>query len=87
MKRLVFIALLMVGGCAQKDLTGLGVEFLYTDEKGAPVYEAECDSNFRTMGACYKLASQQCNGAGFKKISSSDKSGKRTFVFSCKVPK
>ena len=85
MRKLVFIALLMVCGCTQKALTGSGVDYLYTDEKGAGVYEAECDLAFRTMGDCYKLASEQCGGAGFKKVSSSDKPGKRTMVFSCKV--
>lgn len=71
MRKLCFLSVLLLSACTSM---GPHVDYLYDGPNGA-VYEAYCDGTANTIGKCYQLAADMCNG-NFKILDKGQQSNK-----------
>ena len=75
MKKILCLSVFLLSGCSAM---GPNVQFLYQSSSG-PVYEAKCDGSAYSIGTCYQLAGNTCNG-NFQIMDKSQKN-ERTYMY------
>lgn len=79
MKKTILISVLFCSACATSTP-------LYTDMNGQTVYEAQCDTNFLSLGDCYRKASKDCPfGFDVKDKVASEWVASRKLIYVCKT--
>jgi len=80
MKKNILLAVFFCSACATSTP-------LYTDMNGVTVYEARCDTNFLSLGNCYKKASEDCPfGFDVKDKVASEWVASRKLIYACRQP-